>query len=52
MKEQLNLVSQKPDLAKDLEKILDNYLVEVSAPKWQDGITWKNKPLQEINSSY
>ena len=51
-KEQLNLVSQKPDLAKDLEKILDNYLVEVSAPKWQDGITWKNTPIKEINSNY
>ncbi len=51
-KEQLNLVSQKPDLAKDLEKILDNYLIEVSAPKWQDGITWKNTPIKEINSNY
>ena len=51
-KEQLNLVSQKPDLAKNLEKILDNYLVEVSAPKWQDGITWKNTPIKEINSNY
>ncbi len=51
-KEQLNLASQKPNLAKDLEKILDNYLVEVSAPKWQDGITWKNTPIKEINSNY
>ncbi len=51
-KEQLNLVTQKPEKAKELEKILDNYLIEVNAPKWQDGITWKNKPLKEINSNY
>ena len=39
--EQLNLANQKPEKAKELEKILDNYLVEVHAPKWQEGITWK-----------
>ena len=33
---------------KDLETILDNYLIEVKAPKWQDGITWKNKPLKKL----
>ena len=51
-KEQLNLVDQELEKAKELEKILDNYLIEVNAPKWQDGITWKNKPLKEINSNY
>ena len=50
--EQLNLVTQKPEKARELEKILDNYLFEVHAPKWQDGITWKNTPLKEINSNY
>ena len=50
--EQLNLASQKPEKVKELEKILDNYLTEVHAPKWQDGITWKNTPLKEINSNY
>ena len=50
--EELNLVNTKPEKAKELEKILDNYLVEVHAPKWKDGITWKNTPLKEINSNY
>ena len=50
--EQLNLATQKPEKVKELEKILDNYLTEVNAPKWQDGITWKNTPLKEINSNY
>ena len=50
--EQLNIATQKPEKAKELEKILDNYLIEVHAPKWQDGITWKNTPLKEINSNY
>ena len=50
--EQLNLATQKPEKAKELERILDNYLIEVNAPKWQDGITWKNTPLKKINSNY
>ena len=50
--EKINLVTQNPNKAIELEKLLDNYLVEVHAPKWQDGITWKNKPLKEINSNY
>ena len=50
--EQINLVTQKPEKAKELERILDNYLIEVHAPKWQEGITWKNTPLKEINSNY
>ena len=51
-KEQLNLATQNYEKAKELEKILDNYLIDVHAPKWQDGITWKNIPLKEINSYY
>ena len=50
--EQLNLANQKPDKAQELEEVLDNYLSEIHAPKWQDGITWKNIPLKEINSNY
>tara|TARA_Y100000813_G_scaffold169608_1_gene132153 strand:- start:2853 stop:4322 length:1470 start_codon:yes stop_codon:yes gene_type:complete len=50
--EQINLVSKKPNKAKELENILDDYLVEVNAPKWQEGITWKKTPLKEINSNY
>ena len=38
--------------AQELEKILDDYLVEVHAPKWQEGITWKDLPLSKINSNY
>ena len=50
--EKFNLSSQIPEKAKELEHLLDNYLIDVSAPKWQDGITWKNTPLKEINSNY
>ena len=37
-------------LSKKLEKLLDNYLEKVKAPKWQPGITWKENPLKIINS--
>ena len=50
--EQINLAPQKLKKAKELENILDNYLVEVHAPKWQEGITWKKTPIKEINSNY
>ena len=50
--EQTNLVADHPKKARDLEKILDDYLTEVHAPKWQEGITWKKTPLKEINSNY
>jgi len=50
--EQINLAPQRPKKVKELEKILDNYLTEVHAPKWQEGITWKKTPLNEINSNY
>ena len=50
--ELFNLANQKSEKLKELEELLDNYLIDVSAPKWQEGITWKNTPLKEINSSY
>ena len=51
-KESQNLVYHNPKKAKELEKLLMNYLKEVRAPKWQEGITWKGLPLSEINSNY
>jgi arylsulfatase A-like enzyme len=50
IKEENNLLATNKKIARNLEKILDNYLNEVDAPKWQEGITWKNKPLKEFNS--
>ena len=37
-------------LTKRLEKLLDDYLKKVKAPKWKPGITWKTNTLKEINS--
>ena len=51
-REGFNLATRNPEKTKELEKILDDYLKRVSAPKWQDGITWKNTPIKEINSNY
>ncbi|MEJ6755105.1 MAG: sulfatase [Flavobacteriales bacterium] len=50
--ESVNLISRNPKKTKELEKLLVNYLKEVHAPKWQEGITWKRTPLNKINSSY
>ena len=50
--EQTNLALQNPNKATELEKLLNDYLVEVHAPKWQEGITWKTIPVREINSNY
>lgn len=33
-----------------LETALDEYLTLVKAPKWKQGITWRNKSIDEINS--
>ena len=32
------------------EKLLDEYLSKVNAPKWKPGITWKENSLKTINS--
>ena len=42
----------EPEKTKELEMLLMNYLKEVHAPKWKEGITWKGLPLSEINSNY
>ena len=47
-----NLVNTKTFKANDLEHTLDKYLHEVKAPKWEEGITWKNKPIEIINSHH
>ena len=33
-----------------LENILDEYLNDVHALRWQEGITWKGTPVDIINS--
>ena len=50
--ESKNLAIKNPKKAKELEKLLMNYLKKVHAPKWEEGITWKKLPLSQINSSY
>ena len=50
LKEEINLADKNKKLAIELEKILDDYLSDVNAPKWQEGINWKNKPIEEFNS--
>ena len=37
-------------ITRRLEKLLDDYLTRVKAPKWKPGITWKENPLRIINS--
>ena len=47
------LIKGKPvntKITRRLEKMLDDYLTKVQAPKWKPGITWKQKPLRIINS--
>ena len=50
--ESFNLIDSLNIKAKSMEKMLDNYLIDVHAPKWKEGITWKNKPIEEFKSSY
>jgi len=46
----LSKIYMNEKLTIKLEKILDKYLEEVEAPKWQPGITWKENTLKIINS--
>ena len=48
--EQYNLIMSHPNELKQLKTALDSYLHKVKAPKWKPGITWKNKPIEKINS--
>ena len=48
--EKNDLSQKKGIIAKRLEASLMDYLSTVKAPKWQKGITWKQKTLKKINS--
>ena len=48
--EKNDLSQKKGKIAKRLEASLMDYLSTVKAPKWQTGITWKQKTLKKINS--
>lgn len=50
LEEKNNLAAVLPNRVNTLEKALDSYLSAVKAPKWKPGITWKNKPIEKINS--
>tara|TARA_B100001057_G_C22858839_1_gene953684 strand:+ start:2371 stop:3789 length:1419 start_codon:yes stop_codon:yes gene_type:complete len=50
IKENENLVVKRKKLAHKLEQKMINYLMNVKAPKWKPGITWKRKTLDLINS--
>jgi arylsulfatase A len=50
LEEKNNLALSLPNKVHTLEKALDTYLSKVKAPKWKPGITWKNKPIEKINS--
>ena len=48
--EQHDLSTVLPDTAEAMRMALSGYLSDVRAPRWQEGITWKGKPLAEFNS--
>jgi hypothetical protein len=50
--EKHDISGENPVKAVEMLSVLEGYLKEVHAPKWEEGITWKNKPLVEINSQY
>ena len=50
LEENNNLAAMFPEKLKELEVALDTYLHKVKAPKWQPGISWKNKPIEKFNS--
>jgi arylsulfatase A-like enzyme len=50
--EKHDISGENPVKAGEMLSVLEGYLKEVHAPKWEEGITWKNKPLVEINSQY
>ena len=41
LKEENNLANKSQKIAIELEKILDDYLADVNAPKWREGLTGK-----------
>jgi arylsulfatase A len=49
--EKNNLAEEMPERVKQLEDMLDMYLTDVHAPKWEKGIDWKEK-FVNLNSVY
>ena len=50
MSENENLRIKRKKLGDKLEKKMSDYLSDIKAPKWKDGITWKTNTLEFINS--
>ena len=50
--EKTNLASEFPERARDMEAELLAYLKQVKAPRWQEGITWKNAPFHSFESTH
>jgi arylsulfatase A-like enzyme len=50
MSENENLRIKRKKLGDKLEKKMSDYLSDIKAPKWKDGITWKTNTLGFINS--
>jgi arylsulfatase A-like enzyme len=50
--ENRDIAKENPNKSAEMLTVLEDYLKEVHAPKWEEGITWKKKPLAEINSQY
>ena len=48
--EENDLAAAMPDKAATMRLALSEYLSDVRAPRWQEGITWKAKPLAEFDS--
>lgn len=50
--ESRDISKENPGKVGEMLTVLEEYLKDVHAPKWEEGITWKQKPLAEINSQY
>ena len=50
--ENRDISGENPEKVGEMLTALEEYLKDVHAPKWEEGITWKKKPLAEINSQY
>ena len=48
--EQVDLSEAMPEKANAMRSDLMAYLSSVRAPRWQEGITWKNDPIATFNS--
>ena len=48
--EENDLAAALPNKAAAMKLALSEYLSDVRAPRWQEGITWKARPLAEFDS--